>query len=117
MIAIANWKDSMEVLGKLRTIGYRHVHPKEKGQIFLSTRGDTALGDFHSHIVKKGSRQYKDYLAFRNYLRRHKKEAERYFRLKLEWLEKTEGDRKKYGELKEKYVKEILEKVKTDVKC
>jgi len=38
------------------------------------------------------------------------KEAKRYFKLKLEWLNKVKGNRAKYTKLKEKYVKEILKK-------
>lgn len=98
------------MIKKLKKIGFKHVHPEEKGRIFLSKHREPYPDNVHLHIVKTGSKQYKDFLSFRNYLRKHKKEIKRFFKLKLEWLEKAKGNRVQYGKLKEKYVKEILNK-------
>lgn len=110
MVALDSWKEAEEAVKKLKGIGFGHVHPKEKGRIFLSNREKTGPGDFHIHIVKKGSRAYKDLLAFRDYLRKNKKEARKLFKLKLKWRKEGGKDRKKYGELKGSYVKGILKK-------
>jgi len=113
MIGIKKWQEAKDIVRKLRNIGFKHVHPKEKGRIFLSERREPTPDNVHLHIVKKGSKQYKDLLSFRNYLRKHKKEIKKFFNLKLECLKRAEGNRDKYGKLKEEYVKKILNKIKS----
>jgi len=113
MIDIKNWKEAKDIVKKLKKIGFRHVHRKREGErIFLSKHREPTPDNVHLHIVKKGSKAYKELLNFRDYLRKNKKEAKRYFKLKLEWLSKIKGNRAKYTKLKEKYIKEILSKVK-----
>jgi len=92
-------------------LGFIHIHPKEKGRIFLSKDKTLSLNNIHIHIVRTGSKAYKELLYFRDCLRKNKKEVDRFFRLKLKWLKESKGDRKKYNKLKRKYIKEILEKV------
>lgn len=111
MIGIKNWKKAESITKKLKNIGFKHIHPKEKGSIFLSKHKEATPDNIHLHIVKKDSKQYKELLAFRDYLRKNKREIKRFFKLKLEWLREANGDRVKYNKLKEKYVKEILNKV------
>lgn len=111
MIGMQNWKEAKNVVRNLKSIGFKHVHPKEQGRIFLSKHKKPTPDNVHIHIVEKGSKQCKELLAFRNYLRRNKKEVERFLKLKLEYLKQAKEDRNKYNKLKEKYVKEILNKV------
>jgi len=110
MIGIRNWKESKEIIKKLEGLDFTHIHPKEKGRIFLSKDKTLSLSNVHIHIVKIGSKTYKDLLFFRDYLRKNKKEGRRYYNLKLKWLKESKGDRKEYNKLKGKYIKEILEK-------
>ncbi len=110
MIGIKDWKEVKDVIKNLKKIGFKHVHPEERGRIFLSEHREPYPDNVHLHIVKIGSKQYKDLLFFRNYLKKHKKEIKCFFELKLKWLEMAKGDRDKYGKLKAKYVKEILKK-------
>lgn len=109
MIGIKNWEEAEEVIKKLKDLGFIHIHPKEKGGIFLSKDpGLFPLKNVHIHIVKTGSKVYEDRLAFRNYLRKNKKEIDRFYKLKIKWLKQSKGNRKKYNKLKEKYIKNIL---------
>ena len=110
MLAIDNWKNLDDIVKELKSIGFKHIHPKEGGRVFLSKIGETKLGDTHIHIVKKDGKQYKDLLFFRNYLKNHKKETEKYFNLKLKWSKEFKADRKKYTKGKISYIKEILKK-------
>jgi len=112
MLAINTWKDLDNIIKKLRGIGLRHIHPKEGGRVFLSKIGITKLGDVHIHIVKKGGKPYKNLLFFRDHLKNHKEEAEKYFNLKLKWLKMFKKDRKRYTKGKIEYVKNILKKQK-----
>lgn len=112
MIGINDWKEAEEIIEKLKSIGFTHIHPKENGRIFLSSKKESGVGDFHIHIVEKGDNLYKELLCFRDYLRKNKKETTIFYKLKIKWYIETDGDRKIYGELKEKYIKEILKRVK-----
>ncbi len=108
MIAIKNWKDSDGIIKKLKNTGFKHVHAEENGRIFLSKLGPTKLGDVHFHIVRKNGKPYKDLLSFRDYLRKNRKEIQRFFKLKQKWERKVRGDRIKYNKLKGGYVEEFL---------
>lgn len=112
LIGIDSWKELDLILEKLKNLGFVHIHPKENGRVFLSPGGFTGLGDSHIHIVKKDGKEYRNLLAFRNYLKKDKKEAEKYFNLKLEWLKKFKGHRAKYTAAKEVYVQNILKKTR-----
>jgi len=107
MIALDNWKGENEVIEKLRSLGFKHIHPKQRGWIFLSRTGPTKYGDTHLHLVKKGSYPYREMLTFRDHMRSHPKEAERYWKLKLSWFKETRGVRRRYTAAKESYVKNI----------
>jgi len=108
-----SWKREGEIVEKLRRIGFRHIHPRERGHIFLSRIGPTKYGDTHLHVVKKGSKRYRQTLAFRDYLRKHRGEVERYFELKLLWLKQAEGNRSLYTAAKESYIKQVLRRTQT----
>ena len=112
MMAVTSWKNEEEVVKKLRQLGFSHVHPKKKGEIFLSTRKRTAIGDFHIHLVKKGSMAYADLLAFRDYMRKHPERVRELSELKYFWWKEAKEDRKKYGRFKGQHVKEILNSAK-----
>ncbi len=110
MIGIKSWQELADIVEKLKEMGFEHIHPKEKGRVFLSKVGPTKLDDVHIHIVKIGGKPYRELLAFKDYLRKNKKEVRRFFKLKLKWEKEAGGDRGEYGRLKAKYVKEILKK-------
>jgi GrpB-like predicted nucleotidyltransferase (UPF0157 family) len=112
MIGIKDWKEAKGIVKKLKKIDFRHVHPKEKGRLFLSKHHEHTPNSTNIDIVRKGTKQYKELLFFRDYLRKHKKEIKKLFKLKLKWLKEAEGNRERYFKLKEKYIRDILKKCK-----
>jgi len=78
MIASKDWRDEKKIIRKLKSIGFVHVHPKENGRIFISKPLATRYGGTHIHLVKRGSKEYKNLLFFRDYLRKHKKDVQEY---------------------------------------
>jgi len=112
MIALKDWKGGKEIIKKLKTIGFTHIHPKDKGRIFISQPPETKYGGTHIHLVKKGNRQYKDLLFFRDYLTKHKKEAQKYFALKKQYQKEAKGNRAKYNKLKNQYIGRIISKIR-----
>ncbi len=111
LIAIPNWKEYPDVVEKLKTIGFTHVHPPTNERIFLSQKANTQYGDIHLHLTYIDSPEYKKLLAFRDYLRSHPEEAQNYARLKKLWLKQAVGDRHLYGQLKSTYINSIAQKV------
>lgn len=114
MIALDSWKEERDIVERLRSVGFHHVHPKEGGQIFLSRIPRTKHRDTHLHIVKKGTRTYKEYLAFRDYLRAHREEAKRYMSLKRLWRKQAKGVRTYYTTLKGRYVRDVLKRCRDE---
>jgi len=112
MVGIKDWEEVEEIIKKLKRLGFLHIHPKENGRIFLSKNSTLSQNNIHLHITKIGNKTYKELLFFRDYLRGNKKEADRYFKLKLKWLKESGGNGDNYKKLKEKYIKKILERNK-----
>ena len=112
MIGVKSWQGVEELIAGLQQIGFAHIHPKEKGKIFLSNKKGSELGDFHIHVVIIGSAAYRNFLAFRDYLREHPKEAENYFKLKLALHKEAKGERAVYTKMKNSYIKGILKRAK-----
>lgn len=112
MIAIKDWRKNKSTVNLLKELGFTHIHPEEKRRIFLSRIGPTKYGDIHIHLVEKNSEGYREMLFFRDYMRTHEKEAQEYLKTKQQSLKKYKADRNKYTISKEKYIKEILKRVK-----
>jgi GrpB-like predicted nucleotidyltransferase (UPF0157 family) len=112
MIVLKDWEDEKEIIKKFKSIGFSHVHPKVKGRIFISQPQVTKYGGTHIHLVKKGNRQYKELLFFKNYLIKHKKEAQKYFDLKKQYKKEAKGDRTKYNKFKNRHVESAISKMK-----
>ena len=108
MIGLKSWKGVENIIKELHKLGFRHIHPKEKGKIFLSKHRQPTPDNVHLHLVRKDSKQYQELLAFRNYLRKNNKEIAKFFQLKQQWSKNAQSDRSKYGDLKAKYVKKVL---------
>jgi GrpB-like predicted nucleotidyltransferase (UPF0157 family) len=111
LIGVKNWKEGREIVKELKHIGFTHVHPKEKGRIFLSNRIVTEFGDVHIHIVRKETKQYEDFLNFRDCLKKNRMERKKYFETKIRLLEKVKGNREKYRILKGRYVESVLRRI------
>ncbi len=105
LVVLDDWKKEENFIKKLKSLGFTHIHPKEKGRIFLSKIGPTQFENTHLHLVKKGNRAYQDFLTFRDYLKNDRKAAQEYFELKLKWKKEGKGSRKKYRKMKEGYLK------------
>ena len=63
----------------------------------------------HIHITFFESKEHKDKLLFRDYLRGHPEEAKTYYELKKKWSLEAVPDRPKYTELKSSYIRKVLD--------
>ncbi|CEG24126.1 dephospho-CoA kinase/protein folding accessory domain-containing protein [Planococcus massiliensis] len=76
-----------------------------KGRRYFQKGGD--LRTHHMHIYENGSGEIYRHLAFRDYLKKHPQEAEKYGTLKKELAMKYPTDIERYIEGKESFVKEM----------
>ena len=68
----------------------------------------------HVHVVGMASAKW-NAILFRDYLRGHFEEADRYLALKRELMERFRSDREAYTEGKSHFVQEIILKAKSDL--
>lgn len=111
LIGVKSWKEGKQIVRILRNIGFVHVHPKYRGRIFVSNKKISDINDIHVHIVKKDTKQYLDFLKFRDWLRKNKKARIGYSEVKKKILENVKGNREKYRKLKSRYIQSILRKL------
>ena len=81
----------------------------DEHMVFIIRDGSTGLRTHHIHVAPKGHRVWQG-LAFRDYLRSHSKEAQKYADLKHRLAESHGNDREAYTDLKADFVREITGK-------
>ena len=100
------------VIDLLSSIGYVYFPKFEEfvpeRRYFIKSEGIVPL--VHIHMVETKSDFYRDHILFRDYLRNHPEDAQRYERLKEELIEEFNGERDGYTEGKVGFIKEILVK-------
>jgi GrpB-like predicted nucleotidyltransferase (UPF0157 family) len=115
-VLIATEKKYMDTaLEILEANGFRpDPEPISEERLFASGpfKCDTRELHVHIHITFPGSREHKDKLLFRDYLRAHPEEAETYYHLKKQWSVEAGPDRPRYSELKGSYIDRILKKAR-----
>lgn len=105
MIALPNWRQEKEIISNLQKIGYKHLHPRQRGRIFMSLVGETKKGDPHLHLVLKKSVNYQELLRFRNCLRQNQKLLKEYQLIKNILVQDPKQNRVSYGQIKARFIK------------
>ena len=72
--------------------------------------GTGSLQTHFIHVVTKSSKEWTDYINFRDYLKANPAVAEEYETLKIASAKKYENDRNKYVESKHAFIASVLEK-------
>lgn len=115
ILVITNWgQQSAEAAEILRNKGFDHnpnvKHAADRFFVSGQYRYNEKELHIHIHITFSGSKEHKDKLLFRDYLRRHPEEAETYFELKKQWSMEAGSVASRYTELKTSYIYKVLEK-------
>lgn len=104
-----------EIANKITQLGYEYRFiVKEKKWAYLKNKTTSSECYFHVHLVQKNSRDYQDWFLFRDYLRKHPEEREKYAKLKPNWLKKSKGVGLVYAGLKTEYVQSVLNKARKE---
>ena len=111
-IAIAiNKKDTNSVLSQLQSLGYeyRPIHSTPDRLFLRIDLPDTEEGirRYHVHLTYTESNDWKEFIAFRDYLRSHPEEAQKYAEIKKKAATEANHDGEKYRKIKEPIFKKI----------
>lgn len=108
LIGVRDWREGRSVVRSLEDEGFFRGSAN-RGRVFLSLR--KGMKDTHIHVVRKGTKQYDDFVMFRDYLKAHTEEWDDYVSLKkTAYRLDAEG----YQKLKGRYVASILRKAREE---
>jgi len=118
ILIITSREYTLKIVKLLESKGYKH-NPQAgtiPERLFVSGpyRYKERELHIHIHITFSGSKEHKDKLLFRDYLRRHPEESETYFELKKQWSTEAGLDGSKYTEFKASYINKVLEKARRE---
>jgi len=103
------------LVASIEAIGYVYwAENPDKTRMFF-VKGMPPYGErrtHHVHIVEPTSEQWRRALAFRDYLRDHAEETERYLQLKRELAQRHRSDREAYTRAKDSYVLRVIDMVR-----
>jgi GrpB-like predicted nucleotidyltransferase (UPF0157 family) len=95
----------------MERIGYLHWAENPKRDRMFFVKGLPPYGErrtHHIHISEPASEAWQRPLLFRDYLRRHPDEAEKYHRLKTDLASRYRHDREAYTSAKDEFVEAIV---------
>jgi GrpB-like predicted nucleotidyltransferase (UPF0157 family) len=99
--------DMPKAIRVLENAGYKHL-----GDLGITGReafeSPANLPAHHLYVVVLGGREYTRHVRFRDYLRRHPEETDRYSILKKSLAHKFRNDREAYTEAKTTFIEAIL---------
>jgi GrpB-like predicted nucleotidyltransferase (UPF0157 family) len=115
VLIIAKREHMEEIAKLLESKGYSNPRVASPERLFVSGPYKYKERELHIHIhiTFFGSKEQKEKLLFRDYLRSHPEEAEVYYKLKKEWSKKAASDASKYSSFKTAYIKRVLAKAKS----
>ena len=114
LIGLEDDRQIDEAVKKLVNNGYfsgRNSQGRRDYVFLASTEEDTTLGDTHLHLVLKKSKDFKDFIKVRDFLRQNPEEAKKYSELKYKIAKETGYNREEYKRQKSKLVETILKAV------
>jgi GrpB-like predicted nucleotidyltransferase (UPF0157 family) len=110
MGAVRQLADAEECIGPLQRIGYEYV--PEYNEIIPERRyfhkGPAEARTHHLHMVGLTSDFWERHLLFRDFLRTHPEEAQRYYELKKELAARFRSDREGYNDAKSSFIESVV---------
>ena len=109
LIGVSGLDDDRACIASLAAIGFEYVaeYEQELPERRYFRKGPALARTHHLHMVEFGGPFWRRHLAFRDYLRAHPEEAQRYAALKRELAARFGVDREGYTNAKAAFVGEI----------
>ncbi|MCY3773280.1 MAG: GrpB family protein [Gemmatimonadetes bacterium] len=109
-IAVDDFETARVCIAPLANLGYAF-----KGENGIPRRHYFQKGEpctHHIHMVEETSEEWTKLIQFRDYLRSNQRFAEAYRDLKIDLLERTNGDRKSYQAAKAVFIEEVIQQAR-----
>jgi len=103
-----------EAVAPIRSLGYVYWEDNPKPDRMFFVKGMPPYGarrTHHVHITEPGGEMWQRRLAFRDYLRAHPNEADRYAALKRDLARRYATDREGYTDAKTDYVEAVYRRM------
>ncbi len=114
-IGVESLKDRDTCIKPLEEMGYQYKNDSGvKGRYFF-VKGSEDNRTHYIHLVKLNSEQWKNFIFFRDYLRKNKKAVEKYNILKEKIAEKYKDDRDTYTLRKSIFIKKVIKEFKKTI--
>ena len=114
MVAVSRLADAERCIEPLQEIGYEYV--PEYNDVIPERRylhkGPPEARTYHLHMVELTSGFWERHLLFRDSLRVHPEEAQRYDQLKKDLAAKFGSDRDRYTEAKTSFIESVIAKAR-----
>ncbi len=108
-VSVNSYDDVYPLIPVLEKWGFHlRQHAVENDVLFVCGDFEADTRTHHIHVVKAGSKQWQDYINFRDYLNHCPDVAKEYERIKLGLMHKCKDDRIAYTEGKEEFIKRAL---------
>lgn len=115
MIGLRRWPASAAFIAALEDLGYHHRGEAEiAGRHYLTDGPSGGHRTRQIHVVEHGSRFWVEHLLFRDHLRQHPEDAQRYARVKREAARRHPHDVLSYMDAKHGVVRAILRRARRD---
>ena len=110
VVPVHSHESGPEIIAALTAAGWSHDPQPDDAEMRRHSfcLPDPAWRTHHLHVVEASSRPWRRWLAFRDHLREHPDEAERYGRLKTDLAERFAADRDAYRAGKTGFVEAAL---------
>lgn len=113
-VVIRNYDDFQEVKSKLEIIGYHHegdLGIKDREAFAYNENEKTEFMTHHLYVCPQSSQELKRHIAFRDYLRVHKEDRDKYSEIKLQAARNNPTDIDSYIEAKSPLIDEIYGRI------
>lgn len=113
-VAVADFAEVDARLEALEAAGFRHVPENDDvGQRFFSVWGESPeIRTLHLHVVRENSREWRQYVGFRDYLRENAPARRQYEAVKRRLMGAFPEDRVSYTEGKAPFIQAILKDIR-----
>ena len=113
MVAVRQLALVEKCVEPLQTIGYEHLGEYGiPGRHYFRKPPGHPRSTHHIHMVERESDFWERHILFRDFLRTHPKEAQRYYQVKRELAANFASDRDAYTEAKKSFIESVVNKAR-----
>lgn len=110
-VAVNSFDDVYPIIPALEKDGFNlSHHAVDNDMLFICGSMEADTTTHHIHVVKTNSKEWRDYICFRNYLNANRHIAKEYEAVKLHLMKKYKYDRLAYTEAKAEFIQKALRK-------